>query len=86
MKPLESYTPEVIERMAAVYASAVKELGLEKADSGERDRLAVYILSICNSFKDPNQMLDRAVRMYQRDAPYIGHRLGLGAALASQFK
>jgi hypothetical protein len=72
--------------MSAVYKRAVKKLGLQGADSCERDRLAIYILSISNSVKDANQMLDRAVRMYQRDAPYLGYRLGLGDALATQFR
>ena len=86
LKPSESYSPEIIERMSAVYRNAVKELGLEKADSCERDRLALYILSIGKSVKDENRMLDRVVRMYQRSAPYLARRHGLGDALATQFK
>jgi|SRR5690242_3522140 hypothetical protein len=86
LKSSESYSPEIIERMAAVYRNAVKELGLQKADSCERDRLALYILSIGKSFEDANRLLDRAVRMYQRGAPFLGYRPGIGDALDNQFR
>jgi hypothetical protein len=86
LKYSESYTPETIEKMAAVYTNAVKELGLEKADSCERDRLALYILSIGKSLENANRLLDRAVRMYQRGAPFLGYRPGIGDALKNQFR
>ena len=65
MSPTTYFSPEEIHRMTAVYERAVQELNLERAPGYERDRLAVYVLSIGN-IQDPNRMLDRAVRMYHR--------------------
>jgi hypothetical protein len=67
MCPL-AFSPEAVERMTDVYKRAVQELDLSRAPAHERDRLAVYILSI-GKLDDPHRMLDRAVRMYHRLAP-----------------
>ena len=66
MSPTTYFSPEEIHRMTAVYERAVQELNLERAPGHERDRLAVYVLSIGN-IQDPNQMLDRAVRYLTED-------------------
>ncbi len=71
MSPTTYFSPEEIHRMTAVYERAVQELNLERAPGYERDRLAVYVLSIGN-IQDPNRMLDRAVRMYHRVATLDG--------------
>ena len=71
MSPTTYFSPEEIHRMTAVYERAVQELNLERAPGHERDRLAVYVLSIGN-IQDPNRMLDRAVRMYHRVATLDG--------------
>jgi hypothetical protein len=63
------YRPELVNRMAAIYKAAVKELNLERATAAERERLAFCILSIAKSLEDPNRILDRALRMYQRGTP-----------------
>jgi hypothetical protein len=67
MSPTTYFSPEEIHRMTAVYERAVQELNLERSPGHERDRLALYVLSIGN-IQDPNRMLDRAVRMYHRVA------------------
>ena len=71
MSPTTYFSPEEIHRLTAVYDRAVQELNLERAPGHERDRLAVYVLSIGN-IQDPNRMLDRAVRMYHRVAMLDG--------------
>ena len=76
MSPTTYFSPEEIHRMTAVYERAVQELNLERAPGHERDRLAVYVLSIGN-IQDPNRMLDRAVRMYHRVARLDGPTLSL---------
>ena len=48
MSPTTYFSPEEIHRMTAVYERAVQELNLERAPGHERDRLAVYVLSIGN--------------------------------------
>ena len=65
-------SPDAIQRMTVVYERAVQELKLDRASKHERDRLAVYILAVGTALKDPNRMLDRAIRMYHRLAKLDG--------------
>ena len=58
--------------MTDVDRRAVQERKLDRAPTCERDRLAVYILSLGNSLDDPHRMLDRVVRMHRRVAPREG--------------
>jgi len=70
--------------MTDVYRRAVQELKLERAPERERDRLAVYILSVGNTLDDTHRMLDRVVRMYRRAATLDAFPLTANAA--SDFK
>ena len=72
MSHTASFSSEAIQRMTDVYKRAVQELKLDRAPARERDRLAVYILSVGNTLDDPHRMLDRAVRMYRRAATLDG--------------
>ena len=54
----KQHSPEAVERMTDVYKRAVQELDLSRAPAHERDRLAVYILSI-GKLDDPHRMLLR---------------------------
>ena len=76
-------SPDAIQRMTVVYERAVQELKLDRASKHERDRLAVYILAVGTALKDPNRMLDRAIRMYHRMAKLDGLLLNLNKASAT---
>ena len=65
MSPTTYFSPEAIHRMRPSMNVRCRN-SLERAPVHERDRLAVYILSIGNILQDPSRMLDRAVRMYHR--------------------
>jgi hypothetical protein len=69
----DTYSPQAIERMAAVYKLAVKELKLERASIEEHERLAVCILSIGNTYDDPHRLLDKTIRLYVR-SPRLNSR------------
>jgi hypothetical protein len=65
-------SPDAIKQMTLVYERAVQELKLDRVSKHERDRLAVYILAVGTALKDPNRVLDRAIRMYHRLAKLDG--------------
>lgn len=80
MSSKEPLSPDAIQRMTNVYERALQELKLGHASQHERDRLAVYILAVGTVLKDPNRMLDRAVRMYHRTGRLNGPLFGAVAS------
>jgi hypothetical protein len=73
VEPMETssraYLPEAIDRMTIVLARATKELNLAGAPTCEKERLAACILSIGNTYRDVNRLLEKSVRIYLRSRP-----------------
>ena len=61
-----AYCPEALDRMAIVLERATKELNLAGSPPAEKERLAVCILSVGNTYDDVNRLLEKSVRLYLR--------------------
>jgi hypothetical protein len=66
MESSRAYFPDTLDRMTAVLERASRELGLASLPASEKERLAVCILSIGNTYKDVNRLLEKSVRLYLR--------------------
>jgi hypothetical protein len=61
-----AYLPEALDRMTTVLERAAKELNLAGLPPSEKERLAVCILSVGNTYSDVNRLLEKSVRLYLR--------------------
>lgn len=52
--------------MTIVLERAAKELNLAGLPASEKERLAVCILSVGNTYTDVNRLLEKSVRLYLR--------------------
>lgn len=66
MESSRAYLPDALDRMTIVLERASKELGLAGLPASEKERLAVCILSVGNTYKDINRLLEKSVRLYLR--------------------
>lgn len=66
METSRAYLPDALERMTTVLQRAAQELNLARAPAAEKERLAVCILSIGNTYTDVNRLLEKSVRIYLR--------------------
>lgn len=69
MKPSRAYLPDALDRMTIVLERAAKELNLAGAPISEKERLAICILSVGNTYSDVNRLLEKSVRIYLRARP-----------------
>lgn len=70
------YVPETVGHMTTVYKRAVQELKIERASIVEHERLASCVLSIGNTYTDPDRLLDESIRLYLRSFS-MGHNIVL---------
>ncbi|CCB63531.1 MULTISPECIES: hypothetical protein [unclassified Hyphomicrobium] len=66
MDSSRAYLPDALDRMTIVLERAAKELNLAGLPSSEKERLAVCILSVGNTYTDVNRLLEKSVRIYLR--------------------
>lgn len=66
MESSRAYQPDALSRMTVVLERAAKELNLAGLPASEKERLAVCILSIGNTYADVNRLLEKSVRLYLR--------------------
>ncbi len=66
MESSRVYSPEALDRMTIVLKRAAKELNLAALPPAEKERLAVCILSVGNTYDDVNRLLEKSVRLYLR--------------------
>ena len=66
MESSRAYCPEALDRMTIVLERATKELNLAGSPPAEKERLAVCILSVGNTYDDVNRLLEKSVRLYLR--------------------
>jgi hypothetical protein len=66
MESSRAYSPEALDRMTIVLERAAKELHLAGSPPAEKERLAVCILSVGNTYSDVNRLLEKSVRLYLR--------------------
>jgi hypothetical protein len=66
MESSRVYSPEALDRMTIVLERAAKELNLAGSPPAEKERLAVCILSVGNTYDDVNRLLEKSVRLYLR--------------------
>ncbi len=66
MESSRVYSPEALDRMTIVLERAAKELNLAGLPPTEKERLAVCILSVGNTYDDVNRLLEKSVRLYLR--------------------
>jgi hypothetical protein len=66
MESSRAYSPEALDRMTIVLERAAKELHLASSPPAEKERLAVCILSVGNTYSDVNRLLEKSVRLYLR--------------------
>lgn len=66
MESSRAYQPDALSRMTVVLERAAKELNLAGLPASEKERLAVCILSVGNTYADVNRLLEKSVRLYLR--------------------
>ncbi len=71
MESSRVYSPEALDRMTVVLERAAKELNLAASPPAEKERLAVCILSVGNTYDDVNRLLEKSVRLYLRGRPTV---------------
>lgn len=71
MESSRVYFPEALHRMTIVLERAAKELNLAGLPPAEKERLAICILSVGNTYDDVNRLLEKSVRLYLRGRSVI---------------
>jgi hypothetical protein len=66
MDSSRAYLPDALDRMTIVLERACKELRLSGLPASEKERLAVCILSVGNTYQDVNRLLEKSIRLYLR--------------------